>query len=267
MLPENDIKALNILHKLIKQKTCEINEVYKKYLIEEKGETSEIKIDVSIFGLNNILSRTFLAIIDYKFDKEQILEWFQHEMLGKKSTKSSNFKNYVIDKSTLSLETLYHYYLLQNEFLKEFSKKEHVGFEPFIKKLKKPETLVHGVSKLPVNSDERNIILDIVKNDTKQLTNNDIVWALEFCEDKFFELSTQYEQLKEQSEIGNKNHIGFTETGIPVYTKSFYGKKYLDLSDERYYGRVYGVNEDNSPKEYLEPRGYEGLPYETEKEV
>ena len=54
----------------------------------------------------------------------------------------------------------------------------------------------------------------------------------------------------------------------PVYTFEKTGKKHVCFENgDRYYGEVFGLGEDYEPKEFVEPKGYENLPYETEKEV
>lgn len=250
MMQLNENEVLDVMRYLVVKNGEDLLNIYEIFLKKVKKEDSQIKKQVLTMGFFNVYSRTMLFLIDYKFDKTKTIEWIKDNGLGEKTKSGKIYKHYKFNFNTMSYENLYGYYLLQNQlrdFLLNFESDKVLDF---VKSFKAPELRGNGLKKIPQSR-----VVELKQSATEE----EIACAIEFCEEKLRE----YECDAEQEEA--LDFIGYSKTGQPLYAKQ--GKHYTFLEDgkTRHYGRVYGVNEDNSPKEYPEPKGYETHPHAEEE--
>ncbi len=253
MLDEKDIKAIQILRKLINNTQQELQDQYKNAVSKNEND---IGAKFASLGFISVLSKINFALLDNGFSVDDTLNWFkafnEKEKIKKGAPKPKVYKLSYYD---LSLESLYHYYLLTDSALKLYEENNGFSYEEFIKIAKKPTTFVKGLRK--ISADTPTI------EDIGEISEEDARWALKYCDDKFYNLALTKGLIKD--EFSDLTWVGYSQDGQAVYQRPNSHKAFYQDGQTRAYGRIYGIGKDNEPKQYPEPKGYEDLPYETEK--
>lgn len=251
----NEQEILDNIRYLVVRNAEELSIMYKTYLRKTKNEENDTKINILTLGFFNVFSRVMLFVIDNKYNKNKTLEWIKDGGLSAKTKSGKVYKNYKFKFNTLSAESLYQYYLLQNELKLFLVKNRNISASNFVKFFEEPEFCGRGL---------RHIAPTKILTLKQEVSKEEIKTTLSVCEEKMQEVSNISPI---ESYLDNLTFIGYSENGQPVYSKngSFYA--FLEDGKTRASGRIYGIGEDNEPKEYLEPKGYETHPHAEEKDV
>ena len=251
---EQDIKAIQILRRLVSNSQAELQEQYRNAVATS---VNDIGAKFASLGFIGVLSKINFALIDNGFSVEETLKWFKAFNEKEKTPKGApKFKSYKLGCCDLSLESLYHYYLLTDRALKLFAKDDKFSYEEFIKTAKKPVIFVKGLRKISADAP--------VIEDVYEISEEDAQWALTYCYDKLYNLALNKGLIKDDS--SDLTWVGYSEDNQPVYLRPDSHYAYMQDGITRAYGRIYGIGKDNEPKEYAEPIGYEDLPYITERD-
>ncbi len=201
-----------------------------------------------------------ISIIYHGFNNKEVKSWLNKLNINKGTNivgTSKEVKHFNKAFGQLDFKSMYVFYYLQNALIKTIENHKTISidfYEDFVSLVKKPN--INDI-KLSLTRDYEYVRMK------EKLTETDLLILEQFVEENLIDPSIEVQDF-----VADRVFVGYTQTGVPLYAKNTYSrKKFVGNSSERYFGKTYGINEDNSPKEYLEPKGYEDLPYETEKDM